>query len=328
MLEQIRELENKLIGIRNSIKDTSIWIMRNKRNFILKGLLPEKKKKLSKLQTEYKDTQYKISDLKKKQREKEEKKRDLELLEKTQRKMEEIRRKKIEETKRLDAIKTKCKLILETNIPKFKELIKVTKDNIAILKDKRKNCLNEYKLDCPSNLESEQDIESKNAYNNAKLNLTTLHNEYNIEDCPSASCEILEKDFLKLDKMYQRKTKYLNYSQLQHEQCLKKNNERCEELLNQIKNTNNKTNVNMQLTSNISEGFSNNDDVNYTIDSIKLNNQNLKNMEDEIKNYKNLEYNNSKPNNDTQSLYYRELNKNILFTTLGSVLLYYLFFEM
>ena len=41
----------------------------------------------------------------------------------------------------------------------------------------------------------------------------------------------------------------------------------------------------MQLTSNISEGFSNNDDVNYSIDSIKINNQNLKNIEDEIKNY-------------------------------------------
>ena len=44
--------------------------------------------------------------------------------------------------------------------------------------------LNEYKSVCPSNLESEQYTEIK-IHITAKLNLTTLHNEY----CPSSSCE-------------------------------------------------------------------------------------------------------------------------------------------
>ena len=96
-------------------------------------------KQLKKVKADYESTEGEISNLKMEKRMNEEKMRDLELLAKTQTGLEEIRKKKLnEEQKKLDATKEKCKNILETNIPKFKELISVTKENIAILKNKHR----------------------------------------------------------------------------------------------------------------------------------------------------------------------------------------------
>ena len=330
MTEQIQILEDKLVELRDNIKSTFLWIMRNRFNNTTKEQVPNKEKQLKKFKDDYESTEDEISNLKREKRLNEEKMRDLELLAKTQTELEEIRKKKLnEEQKKLDATKEKCKNILETNIPKFKELISVTKENIAILKSKHRKCLLEYKLDCPNGLENEEYQSAKNIYSNSKLNLTTLHNEYDIDNCPGNSCKPLEDNYSKLDNMLQRKTKYLNYSQIEHEQCLIKNNERCKQLLQQVKNTNNKTTVNMQLSSNISEGFTDKqEDEKYSINSIKTNNHNMKNIQNEIKKLEQKEYNLNNPSMDTQSLYHREMNKNILFATLGSVLLYYLFFEM
>mgnify|MGYP001292494610 CR=1 FL=1 len=330
MSEQIQILEDKLVELRSNIKNTFVWIMRNRFNNQTKELIPDKEKKLAKFKKDYETTETEISNLKMEKRMDEEKMRDLELLAKTQRELEEIRKQKInEEQKKLDATKERCKNILEINIPKFKELISITKENIEILKNKHKKCLLEYKSECPNGLESDEYQSSKNIYSNAKLNLTTLHNEYNIEECPVNSCQVFESNFSKLDNMYQRKTKYLNYSQLEHKQCLKKNNERCEQLLQDIKNTNNKNKVTMRLQSNISEGFTSNENENkYSINKIQTNNQNMKNIYNEIREIEKKEYNISKSSTDIQSKYVREMNKNILFATMGSVLLYYLFFEM
>jgi hypothetical protein len=134
---------------------------------------------------------------------------------------------------------------------------------------------------------------------------------------------------MKLDNMLQRKTNHLNYSQIEHEQCLIKNNERCKQLLKEVKNTNKKTSVTIKLSSIISEGFSNNNkNDKYSINNIQSHNQNIRNIQTEIKKLEQKEYNLNNPSMDTQSLYYREMNKNILYATLSSVLLYYLFFEM
>lgn len=329
MLEQIQILEDKLVELRDNIKNTFLWIMRNRFNRQTKNQVPNKEEQLKKLKSDYESTENEISNLKMKQRLNEDKVRDLELLANTQRELEEIRKRKLSEAKKLAAAKEKCKIILETNIPKFKELISMTKENISILKDKYKKCLLEYKSECPDDLESEQYLSAKNIYSNAKLNLTTLHNEYNIEECPANSCKPLENNFSKLDNMFQRKTKYLNYSQIEHEQCLKVNNERCKQLLKEVKDTNKKTGVTMELSSNISEGFANNDENDkYSINNIQSHNQNIRNIQTEIRELQQKEYNIRNPSTDTQSLYYREMNKNILFATFGSVLLYYLFFEM
>ena len=330
MTEQIQILEDKLVELRDGIKNTFLWIMRNRFNNATKEQVPNKEKQLKKLKADYESTEGEISNLKMEKRMNEEKMRDLELLAKTQTGLEEIRKKKLnEEQKKLDATKEKCKNILETNIPKFKELISVTKENIAILKSKHKECLLEYKLDCPNELENEEYQSAKNIYSNAKLNLTTLHNQYDIDNCPGNSCKPLENNYSKLDNMLQRKTKYLNYSQIEHEQCLIKNNERCKQLLKDLKNTNNKTSVSMQLSTNISEGFVNNNETKKCgTNNIQNYNQNIRNIQTEIRELEKKEYNLKNPSTDTQSLYYREMNKNILFATFGSVLLYYLFFEM
>uniref|UniRef100_A0A6C0F8B3 Uncharacterized protein n=1 Tax=viral metagenome TaxID=1070528 RepID=A0A6C0F8B3_9ZZZZ len=329
MLEQIQILEDKLLELRDNIKNTFLWIMRNRFNRQTKNQVPNKEEQLKKLKSDYESTENEISNLKMKQRLNEDKVRDLKLLANTQRELEEIRKKKLSESKKLAAAKEKCKIILETNIPKFKELISMTKENISILKDKYKKCLLEYKLDCPNGLEDEEYQSAKNIYSNSKLNLSTLYNQYDIGNCQGNSCKPLEDSYIKLDNMLQRKTNHLNYSQIEHEQCLIKNNERCKQLLKEVKNTNKKTNVTMQLSSNISESFTDRrEDEKYSVNSIKANNHNMKNIQNEIKKLEQKEYNLNNPSKDTQSLYYREMNKNILYATLSSVLLYYLFFEM
>ena len=249
-------------------------------------------------------------------------------LENERRKRLERKRKLEEERKKLNDTIKKCKSILDVSIPKFTELISVTKENIAILKNKRNNCLLEYKNECSANLDNEY-LSAKNAYNNAKLNLTTLNNEYNIEECPPESCQPLENNLSKLDNMFQRKTRYLEYSQAEHKQCLKINTERCNNLLQDLKNVNDKTITSMQSSSNNSEGFTNNENDNECgINKIQTNNQNMKNIQNEIRELEKQEFNFKNPSSDTQNLYYREANKNILLSTIGCVFLYYLFFEM
>jgi len=241
-------------------------------------------------------------------------------LENERRKRLERKRKLEEERKKLNDTIKKCKSILDVSIPKFTELISVTKENIAILKNKRNKCLLEYKNECSTNLDNEY-LSAKNAYNNAKLNLTTLNNEYNIEECPPESCQPLENNLSKLDNMFQRKTRYLEYSQADHKECLKMNTERCNNLLQDLKNVNDKTITSMQSLSGNSEGF---------MDSTENEkyNQNMKNIQNEIRELEKQEFNLKNPSSDTQNLYYREANKNILLSTIGCVFLYYLFFEM
>ena len=329
MTEQIQILEDKLIELRDNIKNTFLWIMRNRFNTTTKEQIPNKEEQLKKLKAEYESTEGEIGNLKMKKRLEEDKTRDLELLARTQRELGEIQKKKIDDEKnKLNDTISQCKVILETNIPKFKELIKVTKENIAILKEKHKKCLLDYKSEC-STSEEEEYQSSKNIYSNSKLNLSTLYNQYDIGNCQGNSCKPLEDSYMKLDNMLQRKTNHLNYSQIEHEQCLIKNNERCKQLLKEVKNTNKKTSVTMQLSSNISEGFSNNNENDkYSINNIQSHNQNIRNIQTEIRELEQKEYNLNNPSMDTQSLYYREMNKNILYATLSSVLLYYLFFEM
>ena len=329
MTEQIQILEDKLIELRDNIKNTFLWIMRNRFNTTTKEQIPNKEEQLKKLKAEYESTEGEIGNLKMKKRLEEDKTRDLELLARIQRELGEIQKKKIDDEKnKLNDTISQCKVILETNIPKFKELIKVTKENIAILKEKHKKCLLDYKSEC-STSEEEEYQSAKNIYSNSKLNLSTLYNQYDIGNCQGNSCKPLEDSYMKLDNMLQRKTNHLNYSQIEHEQCLIKNNERCKQLLKEVKNTNKKTSVTIKLSSNISEGFSNNNkNDKYSINNIQSHNQNIRNIQTEIKKLEQKEYNLNNPSMDTQSLYYREMNKNILYATLSSVLLYYLFFEM
>ena len=63
-----------------------------------------------------------------------------------------------------------------------------------------------------------------------------------------------------------------------------KNKERCDKILKELKNTNNKTAVSMKLTSNISEGFTNNDENGKCgTSNIQTGNQNIKNIQTEIR---------------------------------------------
>ena len=145
MTEQIQILEDKLVELRNSIKNTFLWIMRNRFNNTTKEQVPNKEKQLKKFKADYESTENEISNLKREKRINEEKMRDLELLAKTQRELEEIRKKKLnEEQKKLDATKEKCKNILETKFGKLVENVNVSKcfakqNRMIFSKKNRKN---------------------------------------------------------------------------------------------------------------------------------------------------------------------------------------------
>ena len=75
------------------------------------------------------------------------------------------------------------------------------------------------------------------------------------------------------------------------------------------------------MVPNLTENFS-------TLDDIKNNNTKLKQMQTENLKYNNQTYFLKNMSKDNQYLQNSELNTNILLATLGSVLLYYLFFEI
>ena len=133
--ERIEELENKLDELRTEIRTEFVWILTNRYDTSLENEVSEREVNLESLKSEYDSTEYELNEVKQFLKLEEEKIQDLELLAQQQKELEEIRAKTIEnEQKKLDDIISKCKLIGETSIPKFEELIRLTKENIHILK--------------------------------------------------------------------------------------------------------------------------------------------------------------------------------------------------
>ena len=64
MTEQIQILEDKLIELRDNIKNTFLWIMRNRFNTTTKEQIPNKEEQLKKLKAEYDSTEGEIGNLK------------------------------------------------------------------------------------------------------------------------------------------------------------------------------------------------------------------------------------------------------------------------
>ena len=87
MLEQIQNLEDKLVELKDNIKNTFLWILNNRYNNETNEQITDKEEKLKNLQSDYKSKKQELYNLKIKQRLEEDKTRDLELLARTQREL-------------------------------------------------------------------------------------------------------------------------------------------------------------------------------------------------------------------------------------------------
>lgn len=319
--EKIEELENKLDELRTNIRTEFVWIMANRYNTSIQDEVAEREANLEILKSQYDSTENELNKAKQLLSDEQERIRDLELLAQQQRELEAIRLQEIEnEQQKLNDVISKCKLIGETSIPKFEELIRLTKENIGILKDKRNNCLLEHKHQCPLDLEDKLAVYT-NVYNDVKVELTSFHVDYEAESCPGESCSALETTFQEVNSAYDRKTKGLDYATTSFTSCLNSNAEKCHILLEQLKASQKKMQSQINLIPNFSENFANLTDVNER-------NQYLKQSQRENLKYANKNYFLQNPSKDIKYKYDSELNKNILLATLGSVLLYYIFFEI
>lgn len=319
--EKIEELENKLDELRTDIQTEFVWTMANRYNTSMQDEVAEREANLESLKSQYDSTENELNKAKQLLSDEQEKIRDLELLAQQQRELEAIRLQEIEnEQQKLNDVISKCKLIGETSIPKFEELIRLTKENIDILKDKRNNCLLEHKHQCPLDLEDKLAVHT-NVYNDVKVELTSFHVDYEAESCPGESCSALETSFQEVNSAYDRKTKGLDYATTSFTSCLNSNTEKCHILLEQLKASQKKMQSQINLIPNFSENFANLTDVNER-------NQYLKQSQTENLKYANKNYFLQNPSKDIKYKYDSELNKNILLATLGSVLLYYIFFEI
>lgn len=319
--ERIEELENKLDELRTEIKTEFVWILRNRYDSSLESEVSERELNLESLKSQYDSTENELNKVKQFLIEEEEKIRDLELLAQQQKELEEIRLKTIEnEQKELDDIISKCKLIGETSIPKFEELIRLTKENIHILKSKRNICLLEYKEECPLDLEQKLATETI-IYNGKKTQLSSFHVDYEAESCPGENCKPLETNFQIVNSAYARKTKGLDYAVSSYQSCVNSNKEKCNTLLEQLKESQKKMKTQINLIPNFSENFENLNDIN-------LRNKHLKQLQTDNLKSVNKTYFLQNPSKDHKYKYDSELNTNILLATLGSVLLYYIFFEI
>ena len=319
--EKIEELENELHELRTNIQTEFIWIMANRYNTSVQDEVTQREANLESLKSQYDSTENELNKAKQLLSDEEERIRDLELLAQQERELEAIRLQEIEnEQKQLNDVISKCKLIGETSIPKFEELLRLTKENINILKDKRNNCLLEHKHQCPLDLEDKLALDVNN-YNKVKIQLSSFHVDYEEESCPGESCNVLETTFQEVNSGYDRKTKGLDYATTSFTSCLNSNTEKCHILLEQLKASQKKMKSQISLIPDFSENFENLTDINER-------NKQLKQLQTENLKYANKNYFLQNPSKDIKYKYDSEMNKNILLATLGSVLLYYIFFEI
>ena len=124
-----------------------------------------------------------------------------------------------------------------------------------------------------------------------------------------------------MNSAYARKTKGLDYAVSSYESCVNSNKEKCNTLLEQLKESQKKMKTQINLIPNFSENFENLNDIN-------LRNKHLKQLQTDNLKSVNKTYFLQNPSKDHKYKYDSELNTNILLATLGSVLLYYIFFEI
>ena len=219
----------------------------------------------------------------------------------------------------LNRIKT-CKDTVVYSIPKAELLLKTAELKVAEIKKVAKECRQKYSKTCNDN-ESNMLIDFKEQRSNNNSIIRGLEESYSIEKCNTTKhC----KDELKSSNLAETNyiSAYSDFKQtnFKYDDCNDAYRNNCRDLLMDIQKSQKNVGDNITYMKATIENMGN------ISDNIALNNElhnTLLTNDDIRKNLKLREI----PMGDSNLLVDREMCKNILLTSAGSVMLYYLFFE-
>jgi len=180
--------------------------------------------------------------------------------------------------------------------------------------------MDDYDKDCPSNL-SNQLNEKQSLYANLKSTMINIESAYQQEECVKIkSCDNeLQASTLAVSN-YDTGASELSNAQSKLNICNDPYRNKCSSILNDLESSRENINNDIVYMQDKVEGMTiqNNIDNNTELNTL-LNDNNLN-----LNRFKILQ----KPNADHTALFDNEVCKNIVLTTIGSVMLYYLFFEI
>tara|TARA_B110000091_G_scaffold214594_1_gene269568 strand:+ start:10001 stop:10999 length:999 start_codon:yes stop_codon:yes gene_type:complete len=224
------------------------------------------------------------------------------------------------EKARIEIIRIDVCRKVNAELPKLQALIAASKKELELLKSRKQKCMDDYDKDCPSNL-SNQLNEKQSLYANLKSTMINIESAYQQEECVKIkSCDNeLQASTLAVSN-YDTGASELSNAQSKLNICNDPYRNKCSSILNDLESSRENINNDIVYMQDKVEGMTiqNNIDNNTELNTL-LNDNNLN-----LNRFKILQ----KPNADHTALFDNEVCKNIVLTTIGSVMLYYLFFEI
>lgn len=261
----------------------------------------------------------------------------------------EIMKKSKELNKSYDTLQRNDKIITEnkTNIKNLKNEIKKMEKQKAVAKLRSRNHVDWYrsiekeinnkikkiKSEINSLEQTNRQINNKNInvqklFYNLNASISSLKELYSINNCElTKDCyselnenEKVKSDFKKLENEYKTLQNKLKEIENQHKICIDPRKNKCKSDFNEYEDKYMDINNNLYYMKSELENFTNLEE------NIELNKE-LKDIQKENKVNKNNFRLFQNPSTDSSTLLEYEICKNIVITTIGSVMLYYFFFE-
>jgi len=224
------------------------------------------------------------------------------------------------EKARIERIRVEVCRKVNIEIPKLQALVVNSRKELEDLKSRKKKCMDDYDKGCPSDL-SNQLNQKQSLYANLKSSIINLESAYQQEECKEIkSCDNeLQASTLAVSN-YNTGEAELTNAQSKVKICNDPYRNKCSPILKDLEKSREDINNDIVYMQDKLEGMTiqNNIDDNVDLKNLLADN-NLK-----LNQFKILQ----NPNTDTTDMFDSEVCKNIVLTTIGSVMLYYLFFEI
>ena len=212
-----------------------------------------------------------------------------------------------------------CKEINIISLPKANAVLSETEKRLEEVKLKAKECKKRYKEHCSENYSRMlNDFREQRVNHNDIIN--NLEDSYKNNKCTTTiNCDSKYEAYKKAETNYTSANNDYHKNKYNYEKCIDPHRNTCRDKLSELKKSQDNVRGNITYMNNIIENFSVGDNIeaNNELETIIIDNDNIR---------KNIKIRNI-PINDSIYLVDNEMCKNILLTSAGSVMLYYLFFE-
>ena len=212
-----------------------------------------------------------------------------------------------------------CKEINIISLPKANAVLSETEKRLEEIKLKAKECKKRYKEHCNENYSRMlNDFREQRVNHNDIIN--NLEDSYKNNKCTTTiNCDSKSEAYKKAETNYNSANNDYHKSKYNYEECIDPYRNTCRDKLSELKKSQDNVRGNITYMNNVIENFSVGDNIkaNNELETIIIDNDNIR---------KNITIRNI-PINDSIYLVDNEMCKNILLTSAGSVMLYYLFFE-